>query len=135
MLSNSIEGSILVNGCPTEEFQYGKGLKQGDPLSPFLFILIMESLHLSFQCIVVEGMFKGIKLGGDMVSGLRINMSKRKIMGVHVDDEKVNRAADKLGCLVFKTPFDYLGSIVGGNMSRKHLRNETVDKVKMRLSK
>ncbi|GJY85444.1 RNA-directed DNA polymerase, eukaryota, reverse transcriptase zinc-binding domain protein [Tanacetum coccineum] len=167
---NSSRGSILVNGCPTEEFQYGKGLKQGDPLSPFLFILIMESLHLSFQRIVDEGMFKGIKLGGDMVnlshmfyaddavfvgqwcesnittlvhvldcfykvSGLRINMSKSKIMGVHVDDEKVNRAADKLGCLVFKTPFAYLGSIVGGNMSRKHLWNETVDKVKMRLSK
>ncbi|GJV93362.1 RNA-directed DNA polymerase, eukaryota [Tanacetum coccineum] len=153
-----------------DSFQYGKGLKQGDPLSPFLFILIMESLHLSFQRIVDEGMFKGIKLGGDMVnlshmfyaddavfvgqwcesnittlvhvldcfykvSGLRINMSKSKIMGVHVDDEKVNRAADKLGCLVFKTPFAYLGSIVGGNMSRKHLWNETVDKVKMRLSK
>ncbi|GJX61884.1 RNA-directed DNA polymerase, eukaryota [Tanacetum coccineum] len=164
--SKFFHGSILVNGCPTEEFQYGKGLKQGDPLSPFLFILIMESLHLSFQRIVDEGMFKGIKLGGDMVnlshmfyaddavfvgqwcesnittlvhvldcfykvSGLRINMSKSKIMGVHVDDEKVNRAADKLGCLVFKTPFAYLGSIVGGNMSRKHLWNETVDKVKL----
>ncbi|GJY54064.1 RNA-directed DNA polymerase, eukaryota [Tanacetum coccineum] len=127
---NSSRGLILVNGCPTEEFQYGKGLKQGDPLSHFLFILIMESLHLSFQRIMDEGMFKGIKLGGDMVSGLRINMSKSKIMRVHVDDEKVNRAADKLGCLVFKTPFAYLGSIVGGNNDRTTCGTRTEDKVK-----
>ncbi|GJS34494.1 RNA-directed DNA polymerase, eukaryota [Tanacetum coccineum] len=58
----SSKGSILVNGCPTNEFQFYKGLKQGDPLSPFLFILVMESLHLSFQRIVNAGMFKGIVL-------------------------------------------------------------------------
>ncbi|GKF08656.1 hypothetical protein Tco_0042880, partial [Tanacetum coccineum] len=56
----SSNGSILVNGCPTNEFQFYKGLKQDDPLSPFLFILVMESLHLSFQRIVNAGMFKGI---------------------------------------------------------------------------
>ncbi|GKF06823.1 RNA-directed DNA polymerase, eukaryota, partial [Tanacetum coccineum] len=51
--------SILVKRCP---IQFYKGLKQGDPLSPFLFILVMESLHLSFQRIVNAGMFKGIVL-------------------------------------------------------------------------
>ncbi|GJT85375.1 RNA-directed DNA polymerase, eukaryota, partial [Tanacetum coccineum] len=51
-------GSVIVNGSPTEEFQFHKGLKHGDPLSPFLFILVMESLHISFQRIVDAGMFK-----------------------------------------------------------------------------
>nr|GEU38658.1 RNA-directed DNA polymerase, eukaryota [Tanacetum cinerariifolium] len=67
--------------------------------------------------------------------GLRINMSKSKIMGVNVDCDKVNRAAVRLGCLVLKTPFSYLCSIVGGHMSWKHTWNEIVERVKKRLSK
>ncbi|GJV26456.1 RNA-directed DNA polymerase, eukaryota [Tanacetum coccineum] len=54
---NSAMGYILVNGSPTSEFKFSKGLKQGDPLSPFLFILIMESLHLSFNNVVNAGLY------------------------------------------------------------------------------
>ncbi|GJV76417.1 RNA-directed DNA polymerase, eukaryota [Tanacetum coccineum] len=58
----SAMGSILVNGSPTSEFKFSKGLKQGDPLSPFLFILIMESLHLSFNNVVNAGLYNGIQI-------------------------------------------------------------------------
>nr|GEX01492.1 RNA-directed DNA polymerase, eukaryota [Tanacetum cinerariifolium] len=165
----SLRGSIIINGSPTKEFQFFKGLKQGDPLSPFLFILIMESLHLSFQQVVDASIFKGIKLSSllsishmfytddaDFVvqwcdgnyttlvyvlecfyraSGLRINMSKSKIMGVFVDSDKVKCVASKVECLILKTLFSYLGSKVGGSMSRVHTWNKMVDRVKNRLSK
>ncbi|GJS62004.1 RNA-directed DNA polymerase, eukaryota, reverse transcriptase zinc-binding domain protein [Tanacetum coccineum] len=62
----SSKGSILINDSPMPEFQFFKGLKQGDPLSPFLFILVMESLHLSFQRVVDAGLFSGIKLDSSM---------------------------------------------------------------------
>nr|GEX96150.1 RNA-directed DNA polymerase, eukaryota, reverse transcriptase zinc-binding domain protein [Tanacetum cinerariifolium] len=67
-------------------------------------------------------------------SGLHINMCKSKIMGVNVGDEKVKSAASKLGCLILNTPFSYLGTKVGGNMSRVQAWTEVVDKVKSRLS-
>nr|GEW64643.1 DNA polymerase zeta processivity subunit [Tanacetum cinerariifolium] len=58
--------SILINGSPTSEFQFHCGLKQGDPLTPYLFILIMESLHLSFSRAVDAGIFTGIKIGSSL---------------------------------------------------------------------
>nr|GEU46279.1 RNA-directed DNA polymerase, eukaryota [Tanacetum cinerariifolium] len=51
------------------------------------------------------------------VSGLRINMSKSKLMGISVDANKVDQAAMKIGCVTLKTPFTCLGSKVGGLMS------------------
>ncbi|GKF75374.1 RNA-directed DNA polymerase, eukaryota, partial [Tanacetum coccineum] len=54
--------SILVNGSPTTEFQFHRGLKQGDPLAPYLFILVMESLHPSFSRVIEAGLFTGIQV-------------------------------------------------------------------------
>ncbi|GKB96810.1 RNA-directed DNA polymerase, eukaryota, reverse transcriptase zinc-binding domain protein [Tanacetum coccineum] len=59
----SSRGSVIMNGSPTREFQFHRCLKQDDPLSPFLFILIMESLHISVQRVVDADMFRGISMG------------------------------------------------------------------------
>ena len=47
-------------------------------------------------------------------SGLRINMSKSKLMAITVDEDRVEQGASKIGCAILKAPFCYLGSKVGG---------------------
>nr|GEX76534.1 transposon TX1 uncharacterized [Tanacetum cinerariifolium] len=68
-------------------------------------------------------------------SGLKINMCKSKIMGVNVEGSYVNQADVKLGCQVLTSPFIYLGTKVGGTMSRVQAWQEVMEKVKTRLSK
>ncbi|GJT68410.1 retrotransposon protein, putative, ty1-copia subclass [Tanacetum coccineum] len=145
-------GFDSVNGSPTSEFQFSKGLKQGDLLSPFLFILVMESLHLSFQNVVNAGLFKGVVLDSSLqishlfyaedvvfigqwcdsnlsiimrvldcffrASGLRINLQKSSLMAIAVEINKVDIAANTLGCRILNTPFSYLGVNIGGHMTR-----------------
>nr|GEW87269.1 UvrD-like helicase, ATP-binding domain, P-loop containing nucleoside triphosphate hydrolase [Tanacetum cinerariifolium] len=47
-------------------------------------------------------------------SGLRINMTNSKLLGISVEDDKVKQEAAMIGCNTLKTPFSYLGSKVGG---------------------
>nr|GEU58908.1 RNA-directed DNA polymerase, eukaryota [Tanacetum cinerariifolium] len=58
--------SILINGSPALEFSMGRGLRQGDPLSPFLFILVIEGLHLSLQEANHSRLIKGVSLINDV---------------------------------------------------------------------
>ena len=38
--------SILINGRPTMYFKGNRGLSQGCPISPLLFLLVIEGLRL-----------------------------------------------------------------------------------------
>ncbi|GKD08647.1 putative RNA-directed DNA polymerase, eukaryota, reverse transcriptase zinc-binding domain protein, partial [Tanacetum coccineum] len=59
---NSLRASILITGSPTSEFSIKRGLRQGDPLSLFLFILVMEGLHNDFKEAVGNGLITGVNI-------------------------------------------------------------------------
>ncbi|XP_058768566.1 uncharacterized mitochondrial protein AtMg01250-like [Vicia villosa] len=55
--------SSLVNGSAMKDFKVQKGLRQGDPLYPFLFVLAMEGLTVLVRKSVEMGDFKPFKYG------------------------------------------------------------------------
>jgi hypothetical protein len=54
---------VLMNGSPTEEFPIQRGLRQGDPLSPFLFLLAAEGFNVLMNALVSNDLFRGYKVG------------------------------------------------------------------------
>jgi len=55
--------SVLVNGSPTEEFKPPRGLRQGDPLAPFLFIVVAEGLAGLVRQAAKANLLSSLKIG------------------------------------------------------------------------
>lgn len=59
---SSVAFSVLINGAPSVEFTPARGLRQGDPLSPYLFILCAEALSGLLTKAVERRTLRGIKV-------------------------------------------------------------------------
>jgi hypothetical protein len=58
---------VLINGSPTGFFKSHRGLRQGCPLSPLLFLLVVEGLSRLLKKACTEGSFKGIKVATGII--------------------------------------------------------------------
>jgi hypothetical protein len=80
--------SILINGSSCDFFESSRGLRQGDPLSPLLFVIIMEALSKMMDQVVGGGLVSGFSVGRE---------APRLIMVSHLpfaDDTLIFRDAD-----------------------------------------
>nr|CAD1821373.1 unnamed protein product [Ananas comosus var. bracteatus] len=60
---STVDYSVLVNGEDSNWFKPTRGLWQGCPLSPYLFILAINALSAMFKAATVENSLEGIRLG------------------------------------------------------------------------
>ena len=58
----SVTYSILLNGQPHSLITPKRGLRQGDPLSLYLFLLVIEGLHALFTKGEVDGALRGVSI-------------------------------------------------------------------------
>jgi hypothetical protein len=70
---STVQFSVLVNGSPEGFFGSSRGLRQGDSLSPLLFLLIMEVLSRLLQKTEEAGLIRGFQAG--MLGGNEVRIS------------------------------------------------------------
>ncbi len=58
----TVSFSILVNGSSHGYFTSSRGLRQGDPLSPYLFLFCAEGLHRLLSQAETSGQIQGLSL-------------------------------------------------------------------------
>lgn len=64
---STTESSISINGSPSTPFKLGRGLRQGDPLSPFLYLIVAEGLSRLMAGACRSGQFVSWKVGEEEV--------------------------------------------------------------------
>ncbi|GMI85140.1 hypothetical protein HRI_002183300 [Hibiscus trionum] len=60
---SSVSYRIVFNGVPGASFSPSRGLRQGDPLSPYLFLFCAEGLSALINAAKQNGEIKGVKVG------------------------------------------------------------------------
>ncbi|CAD6343412.1 unnamed protein product [Miscanthus lutarioriparius] len=124
--------AILLNGTPGRWFQCRRGLRQGDPIYPYLFIIVSDVLQRLIQrasangelCHPIDPDDTLILLKGDVASvaklrqildafslatGLHINFHKSTFIPMNIDSAAATEMVNILGCDVSSFPQTYFG--------------------------
>lgn len=136
---SSTKSAVLVNGCPSPWITCKRGLRQGDPLSPYLFLLVADSLQAMIRSaaivrspvdsdsryavlqyandtlLVLRGdvadvqALKNILQAFSEATGLKINYSKSTLVPIHMDAGLAAYCVTIMGCAQQSFPQNYLG--------------------------
>ena len=87
--------SVLINGLATNKFKTKKGLRQGDPLSPFLF-------NVQFPRARKLNLIWGIKFGDNGVIIFHLQFAADIIIFVNNVTDEISNFRRILRCLCFQ---------------------------------
>jgi hypothetical protein len=138
ILYNNINSSVSNNGVISKSFNLKRGIRQGCPISAYIFImcaeLLAQQIRSSKDCqginisntefkilqfaddtVLIVNNVDSLKVGLSIVkefsviSGLRINRSKTEIFNLGIEDYYINNLLKRIGLKLSVEPIRYLG--------------------------
>lgn len=95
---STVRLSVLVNGSLVEEFSPQRGLRQGDPLSPFLFNIAAEGLHILLTKAQDLGLINGVKVGSNGVVLSHLQFTNDSLLFCEAKEAEVRDLKRVLRC-------------------------------------
>ncbi|KAL6321948.1 hypothetical protein AAG906_035857 [Vitis piasezkii] len=120
---SSVSYAILVNGNAKWWVEASRGLRQGNPLSPFLFTIVADVL--SRMLLKAEER--------NLLEGFRVNLGKSNLFGINLDQNHLFRLALMLDCKASDWPILYLGLPLGGNPTACGFWDPVIERISRRL--
>ncbi|GJZ23263.1 hypothetical protein Tco_0560722 [Tanacetum coccineum] len=132
--------SCMINGSPSNEFKMERGLRQGDPLSLFLFLIVAEALQVCILDACNKGLYNDVSLVG---CGANVSLLQyagyasffgNGVLCQTSATSEIEAVASSIGCAHGTFPFSYLGLPVGKKMRLKEGWNAIIDRFRDKLS-
>ncbi|XP_057761477.1 uncharacterized protein LOC130981788 [Arachis stenosperma] len=90
--------SVLINGSPTKPFKMKRGLRQVDPLSPFLFVLVVDMLHRMIREAVRNGRIYLLLVGRDNIELSHLQFADDTILFCPTEEDTIRNYKRLLHC-------------------------------------
>ncbi|XP_057734559.1 uncharacterized mitochondrial protein AtMg01250-like [Arachis stenosperma] len=90
--------SLMVNGAPSKSFKMERGLRQGDPLSPFLFVLVVDVLNRMIREVVRNRRISHLLVGRDNMELSHLQFADDTILFYPLEEEIVRNYKRLLRC-------------------------------------
>uniref|UniRef100_A0A7N2KZU0 Reverse transcriptase domain-containing protein n=1 Tax=Quercus lobata TaxID=97700 RepID=A0A7N2KZU0_QUELO len=131
-----VQFSVLVNGSPADFFGCLRGLRQGDRLSPMLFLVMMKVFNKMMKRVKGASLLRGFRVDGKRgertVTRLKVNALKSEKVPIG-EVPNIHVLAEILGCRIGSLPMTYLGMPLGASHKSPTIWNPILEKIERKL--
>nr|XP_023874078.1 uncharacterized protein LOC111986630 [Quercus suber] len=138
-----LDSVLIANECVDSKvkidfFGSSRGLRQGDPLSPLLFLVMMEVFNRMVKRAKRAGLLQGFRADGSrgegVVTGLKVNTLKSEMIPIG-EVPNVHVLAKFLGCWIGSLPMTYLGMPLGASYKSPSVWNPILERTERKLAR